>query len=275
MSSPEVGDKAFTSEFLQQDRRAGGNYTDRDVAFNDFDQGVTNSTDFLRFVTAADEQMLAGTHDQARRLYFAALKEPHMEGSVLFNVYKNLGNISMHEGDLDGAEEYYNKAYTMNPDSDVLMVNFGSLAVQRRQLDMAVRRFRRAVELNGKNEKGWMGLALVHREFGDAELAWANIESALDIDPGNATAIRLMSEWALKDNQLERAIKLVGPYLKLNPNDALMHLLMAKFFYFYARLEESLYHVKKSLELDPSVSDASEVLDIIQVELKQRAERFK
>ena len=56
-------------------------------------------------------------------------------------------------------KKYYNKAYTLDPDSDVLLVNFGSLAL------FAVgnstrhsRVFREAVTINDQNDKGWVGL---------------------------------------------------------------------------------------------------------------------
>ena len=66
--------------------------------------------------------------------------------------------------------------------------------------------FRRAVELNDSNDKAWVGLGLIHREFSDVELSWANIEKALDINPKNESAIRLVAEWAQKDNENEKAI---------------------------------------------------------------------
>jgi len=234
-----------------------------------------NSTEFLRFVSVADEQLLQGHFEQAQRLYLAALREPHLEGEVLFNVFKNLGNIALQMADKDGAAEFYHKAYTLNPDSDVLMVNLGSLAIQCGQLDMAVRRFRRAVELNLRNDKAWTGLAVVHREFGDSELAWANIESALDANPGNSTAIRLAAEWGHKENELERSVRLLQAYLRVNDKDALMHFMLAKFFYFYVRLEESAYHARKAIELDPSIESGREFLNIIQEEIGARAARLK
>ena len=68
------------------------------------------------------------------------------------------------------------------------MVNYGTLEIQRDNLEAAVERFRKAVQLNEANDRAWVGLALVHRHMGDLELSRANIERALDINPKNKTA---------------------------------------------------------------------------------------
>jgi hypothetical protein len=34
-----------------------------------------------------------------------------------------------------------------------------------------------------KNDKAWVGLAMIHRQFGDLELAWANVEKLSIFSP--------------------------------------------------------------------------------------------
>lgn len=281
MSRLDLNTKQFQIDERKELKNTGSGpafpLQDRTQLLAEFDQEQNESLSpsFLQLVQTGDEQFLAGSFAQAKRFYLSALREPHVEGEVLFNLYKNMGNIAMHEGDLDSAEEFYNKSFTMNPDSDILMVNYGSLAIHRGELDLAVRRFRRAVEINSRNAKAWTGLAMVHREFGDSELAWANVESALDIFPGNESAIRLVAEWAMKDNELERAVRLIGNYLSVEKKDALLHLLQSKFLFFFGRLEEALIHIKASLSINPQIQDGYDLFEIIKEEIKVRAERFK
>ena len=70
------------------------------------------------------------------------------------------------------------------------MVNYGTLEIQRENLEKALTYFREAIQNNSENDKAWVGLALVHRHMGDFELSHANIERALDISASNRTANR-------------------------------------------------------------------------------------
>jgi tetratricopeptide (TPR) repeat protein len=252
---------------------------ERQRLLHEFDEtqrlSLIDDQKFLQNVALADELFLLDRLPEARAQYIRALREPHIEGPVLFNVYKNLGNIALRDADLAAAEDFYNKAFTMNPDSDTLMVNYGSLHVQRGELDLAVQRFRRAVELNRSNPKAWLGLAVVHREFGDADLAWANLEAALDLQPENDTAIRLVADWANKDGEFERGLRRLGRYLSLKPDDAFMHMMMAKFYYFHVRLDEAYAHAQTALNQDQSLDGIREVLGVIEDEIRVREQRFK
>ena len=230
---------------------------------------------FSNYVWLADELYIADKIDDAKAVYLKAQLEPHIESEVLFSVFKNLGNIALRKSDLSAAEEYYNKAFTLKPDSDALLVNFGSLAIHRGQLDTAIRRFRQAVEVNPKNEKAWLGLGMIHREFGDSELAWANVERALDIDNGNATAIKLVCDWAMKDNEVVRAIQLNDLYLVNQPQDALIHLMQAKFLFLLSRVEEARIEIEEALKLEPTLEDVVAIHEIIMDEIKQRKAQFK
>ncbi|OFZ17857.1 MAG: hypothetical protein A2Z20_05765 [Bdellovibrionales bacterium RBG_16_40_8] len=211
----------------------------------------------------------------ALEAYMYSLREPSFSEEVLFIIYKNIGNIYLRIADPDGAEEFYNKAYTINPDSDDLLVNFGSLAVYRGELDKALARFREAVNLNDKNDKAWVGLAMIHREYGDSELAWANIEKALDFNSGNEAAIRLVTDWAMKDNEINKAISRIENYLAINDKDAMIKMWLAKFLYFSNHLESARKVIEAALMLDSTLEGGVEVRDIIYAEIHDREARRK
>jgi tetratricopeptide (TPR) repeat protein len=214
----------------------------------------------------ADALYELGVYEDARGYYLEALRMGLVDGEELFRTYKNLGNISTLQSDLAAAEEFYNKAYTLNPDSDVLMVNYGSLEIQRGDLNKAVEKFRHAVALNGNNDKAWVGLALIHREFGDAELAWANLDRALDANQLNETAMRLVAEWAIKDNEIERACRRLEEFVSHRAQDAHMTMWLAKFLYLSGRLEQAEIEINKALDIDPQLEGAAEVLSVISAE---------
>ena len=132
---------------------------------------------------------------------------------VLFEVFKTLGNIFVRKGDFESAEDSYNKAHRLEPNSDSLHVNFGTLAIQRSDWDTAAERFRFALTLNPMNDKAWVGVALAHRMKGDFDLSWGNIEAALEYGPLNETALGLALEWSTYDGREFRALELIRTYL--------------------------------------------------------------
>lgn len=193
----------------------------------------------------------AGRDQEALDKYYEALAVLTEETSTLFETYKNMGNIFVRQGDFDGAEEYYNKAYTLNPQSDVLLVNFGTLEVQRNDYDKSLFCFRKAVEINPENDKAWVGLAMVHSQFGDIELAWANIESAIDINPQNRTAVHLAANWGLRDGKLQKAIEALQGYLASVEEDEDMSLVLINLLCSAGQVDQALLEMERVLLWNP------------------------
>ena len=173
------------------------------------------------------------------------------ECNELFEVFKNMGNILVREGDFDGAEELYNKAFTLQPDSDVLLVNFGTLEVQRQDFAKALERFRGALEVNAGNDKAWVGLAMVHNSMGDQTLAKANLENALDINPKNRTATHLTANWAVRDLQYAPAIEALQNYLSYCDVDTDMSLLLIHLLCLSSKVPLALLEVERVLLWEP------------------------
>lgn len=216
--------------------------------------------DHQAYFLLADCYYLLNEDQKALQAYLACMRFAHNESPYLFEIYKNLGNIYVRAGDFESGEENYNKAYTLRPDSDVLLVNYGTLEIQRDNLDAAIARYRTAIELNSTNDKAWVGLALVHRHFGDLQLAWANLEQALDIHFANVTALQLAADWAVTDGKIQRAIEHIQRYLDYNGNDPQMALVLAKLFGILGRLPDAEIELSRALALDPQIAGGIEFL---------------
>lgn len=123
-----------------------------------------------------------------------------------FQLLKFLGNSLIRLGDFAGAREAYEKAFLLYPGSDALQVNFGTLAIQENDWHQAIECFRQALFLNPDNDCAWVGLGLCHRTYGDLELAFANVERALDQNKTNETALSLLLDWCRDQNDFRRVI---------------------------------------------------------------------
>jgi tetratricopeptide (TPR) repeat protein len=137
------------------------------------------------------------------------------EALVKFEVYKNTGNLCVKSGEFDLAEDFYNKAFAIKPNSDDLMVNYGALAIQRGNKICALEKFRSALNINIKNDKAWIGLALIHNDLGDYELAWGNLKTALEINPKNKIAVELCCHWARRDEKHSLVLDCLDQLLKI------------------------------------------------------------
>lgn len=183
--------------------------------------------------------------------YYEAIPLALQHGDTLFEVYKNIGNILVKRRDFDGAEENYNKAYTLNQRSDALFINFGTLEIQRDHFDKAKEHFTAALELNPNNDKAWTGLALAHNQFSDFELAWANIENALEIAPQNRTAVQICANWAVRDQKVSKVIPYIQSYLSEVENDVEMSLVLIHLFCLEKQYALATFEIERAICWNP------------------------
>lgn len=213
------------------------------------------------YLCERDEAALASYRD--------VLKNVIADADLLFDAYKNIGNIHTRAGDFDAAEEYYDKAYTLRPTSDILLVNYGTLEIQRGAWNEAVTRFRSAVELNAQSDRAWVGLAMVHHSMGDFELAKANLRCALDINSANRTALKLAVDWAQADHDFAPAIGFLQTYLgSKGGEDAEISFLLARTFVQAGLFREARIEIERVLALDPAFESADSLARALDRHLK-------
>lgn len=206
-----------------------------------------------------------GKDQEALTVYHEALSTLTDETPALFEVYKNLGNIALRDGDFDGAEENYNKAHTQNGRSDALEVNRGTLAIQRSDWEGAVTHFRQALQLNHRNDRAWVGLAMVHNSMGDFVLARGNVGKAVDLNPKNRTAVQLAATWAIRDQDLSTAIETLQNYVSLVDYDEEMSLLLIHLFCQRNQWLEAQIEVERLLLWEPT----NEKVQTVELEIRR------
>lgn len=203
---------------------------------------------------------LLNDDDQAGKFYQRALTEIDYDSPYLFQIYKNLGNISVKQNDFEAAQEFFDKAFTINSHSDDLIVNYGTLEIQKQNLGLALERFKQALDLNLYNDKAWVGLALIYRKMSDFNLAWADLQKALDVNPHNQVALRICLEWALQDMNYEIARSAIEKFLKLHPNEIEWRYIYAGLLFQIGMWVESLTEATKVLDNKPDHTSARELI---------------
>lgn len=204
-----------------------------------------------------------GRDQEALKLYLTALHSLESNSPLLFDIFKNIGNIYVRCHDFESAEDNYNRAYTLNSDSAPLLVNFGTLEIQKQNWSGAVTRFREAVELDPRSDRAWVGLAIAHRQFGDLDLSWANLARALDLNPENTTALQLALSWVVKDERWTTVCEWLERYLERRSDDPAMSLALAQLWFLAGRWQAARWEAVRALSLDPHLDGATELLSLI------------
>lgn len=170
-----------------------------------------------------------------------ALAHRGSELQGLNELYRLQGASLIHLGQLEKAEDSLYKALEYPGDVDAVLVNLGTLDIQRKEWESATISFREAIRHNSSNDKAWVGLSLCHRFKGDHELAFGNLELALDIAPCNETALGLLLAW-YGDSKETAIYKRLSHYLTMGGENenlwlAFVELAFKKGDQFVARME--------------------------------------
>ena len=197
-----------------------------------------------------------GEDEQALQAFRAILQSLEYDETLLFDVYKNIGNIFVKQGDFESAEEFYDKAFTLNNHSAVLLTNYGTLEIQRENLEAAKDRFVAAIEIDENFDKAWVGLGLVHFQFGDLEIAIGNLEKALDAQPKNKTALKLFVEWSTSRGEFSKPQERIEQYLMDVFDDEDVLLMHAQILWCKGLRAAAKLELEHALLLNPSHSMA-------------------
>lgn len=160
-----------------------------------------------------------GFGDQALQALFEVLSDDGIDADLLLSTYKNIGNVYLKLGEIDLAEEFFHKAFRLNPDDVIILTNLGVLNYIKRDLEIAKDNLRTALKININNSKTWAVLAMVHAEFGDRELSWGNLMKAIELDPFNKSALQLLCELAESDFEFSSVQSCLCDYLESNNFD--------------------------------------------------------
>ena len=134
----------------------------------------------------------------ARRSYeTATLLAPTVTGYWL-----GLGKVLSQAGDLSGAERAVRKAISLNPASGEAHCLLGYVRLTQNQLPQSLEAFRQAARIDARDTVSVCMQGYVLARMGQTAEAKFFYTRALDIDPNNALAQRLMKKATLHDQVL-------------------------------------------------------------------------
>ena len=149
----------------------------------------------LDMLGLAKALQMQGRLKESKECYLSALDKIKEPCPLLFIIYKALGDIYLLKNDFHQAEEYYNKAGTLNPHCPNLVFHRAMMYLKETNYIEAEKCFQNFLSSYSQSAKAWLGLALTRKALKDEELALACLHRVLDIEPQNARALKLKRKW--------------------------------------------------------------------------------
>lgn len=254
-------EKAFYLERLGDCYKELGEYENASIAFEQLSETYPC---FRSYILSGNHFLEVKNFVKSKKYYHKAICHQEEDYTLLFDMFKNLGNLSLHEGDFEQAEEYYNKAHSIFSGSDLLFVNYGSLYLQKKEFEKARESFQNALSINPKSDKARLGLALLFREAQDLEMAWGNLEAAMECDEKNVSVLKMAAQWALNDFRYDSAREYLERFVSKNEYHQEINVLLACLYYQSGFREEAFWECEKILNFDPDNADALKLMQILE-----------
>ena len=105
-----------------------------------------------------------------------------------------MGNLEHAKGNEAAAKHYYTSSLHLNPRHEGALNNLGVLALQENRWELAAKFFAAAVEINPKDAKAHFLLAKALLKQGSRDMALAEIERAIILNPAQPEFIALRDE---------------------------------------------------------------------------------
>jgi len=170
--------------------------------------------------------------------------------------YNNLGDALVHQGQVDAALERFQKALEIKPNYVDARSNLGAALFQKGRVDDAVAQYQKTLEINPNYAQANYNLGLALFQEGRLNDAIAQYKKAVKINPYYPQAHNNLGNALLQKGQVDQALEQFEKALEINPNyvDARSNLGAALFK--KGQLDDAVAQYKKALAINPNYVNA-------------------
>ena len=176
-----------------------------------------------------------------------------------YEINKELGECYLFMGELDKAEDYYQKAASSNGVHADPYLGLATIAVQKGELEKAMTLYKKAAEVE-PNDKSYAGMGLIAMEKGNTEEAFDLFIKSLEINPECMVALYGLVQAGHVLNKLEDVVIHLKNYLQLNPDNTDVRYSLAGSLIALGRNQEAREQVQILLDQNPENKNAQELL---------------
>lgn len=239
--------------------------TEKAIRF--YQEAIAYSSEYPFYQAMAALQIRIGEDGEASKTLLHALGIANLSTDQNFELHKSIGNCFTRLNDYPKAEHHYKKAYEFNPDSDLLQVNVGSLALQKGDHDSALTHFQKALELNKNNDRAISGLGMVYMAKGQTQKAHDCFATSLKINVNNLGSLYNLVKCAYELKKFNDAESILKSYVETKNVNTNVRFSYAGILFHRENFTQALNEVKKILESNPDHAGAKELLARIQAKV--------
>ncbi|MBN2136640.1 MAG: tetratricopeptide repeat protein [Sedimentisphaerales bacterium] len=184
--------------------------------------------------------------------------------SQRYEVLLELGDCYASVGSLEQARRSYEKAASLGPDEADPYVGLGVVALQEGLLEDAEIAFRVACRLDTNCSRGYAGLAMAAQEKKEYQKAFDMYLQCLERDTDNLTALLGLFQTSCRMGSFGQVIHYLEVYLGMHPGDGSVMFSLAALYVKEGRLEQAGALLRDILALEPSHSDAANLLEEVE-----------
>lgn len=185
-----------------------------------------------------------------------------------FEIAQELGDCYCSVGDLNNAQQYYEKAADISPDEPMPYVGLGIVALQNQQIEDARAAFQVACRLDNNCAKAYAGLGMVAQQKNDYKLAFDMYLKSLELDSENLIGILGLFQSSCQMGSFEKVTHYLELYLDMHPGDISVMYPLAALYMKDGKIENSRDMLKDILVLDPENVDAANLLEEVEHNLQ-------
>jgi tetratricopeptide (TPR) repeat protein len=182
-----------------------------------------------------------------------------MQSNLDYEINKELGECYLFMGDLNKAQEYYQKAIGSNGVHADPYLGLATIAVQRGDLGEALRFYEKAAGIED-SDKAKTGMALVEMELGHMQQAFGHLVEALGVNPENVVAIFNLVRLGHSLGRIDEVLPHLENYLSIDPLKHEVRFTLAGCLLNQGDTEVAKVHLERILDSDPSFEPAQELL---------------
>lgn len=185
-----------------------------------------------------------------------------MSNHLDYEINKELGECYLFMGELEKAEEYYQKAASSNGVHPDPYLGLATIAVQRGSLEEALVLYQKAAKIE-ESDKALAGMGLVEMDMGEHDAAFEHFVGALVHNPENMIAMTGMVQEGYALNRLDEVVPHLANCLALDGERDAVRFSMAGCLISLGRNDEATEQLEIILERDPANDSAKELYEKI------------
>ncbi len=202
------------------------------------------------------------SEDAMRELQIALRFDPNQKRALA-----TLASLLSQQGEQDQALKVAEKALNVAPKFATLHNNLGLIYRRKNQLDLAEKHYKLAIEYEPHQDEPYLNLAQLYRRQGKEDEALEQFRAAVNANTWRPNAIALVNLGShhFEKKEFPKALAFYLKALQVNPDYAIAHRNLASIYALpeFFRPKRIVFHLRRTLALDPDQEGADQLRDIL------------